>query len=47
MGLAISQTIAEDHGGNISATDSEAGGALFRLALPSADASLQSRAAAL
>lgn len=46
MGLAISQTIAEDHDGKISATDSEAGGALFRLALPAAGASLQSKAAA-
>ena len=36
MGLAISQTIAEDHGGKITADNADDGGARFTLELPAA-----------
>lgn len=47
MGLAISQTIAQDHGGNISAVNRHAGGAVFRLELPPASLLMQDKAAAI
>ena len=38
MGLPISQTILENHGGRIWAESSPAGGAVFRIRLPVAPA---------
>jgi len=34
MGLALSRSIAEAHGGRLSFTDNPAGGTIFRLTLP-------------
>ncbi|MBA2342914.1 MAG: hypothetical protein H0V85_05575, partial [Thermoleophilaceae bacterium] len=36
LGLAIVRAVAEAHGGEVTLEDSESGGALFRVCLPSA-----------
>jgi signal transduction histidine kinase len=38
LGLAIVSAVAESHGGSVAATQSELGGALFRIRIPLADA---------
>jgi two-component system sensor kinase FixL len=38
IGLSISRTIVEAHGGNIWAEDAEGGGAVFRFTLPRMEA---------